>query len=185
MTRLRVRRAQADDGGLVARMGARMFRDAFGPDNRREDMEMYIRANFSDTKIRSELAEPDSRFLILEADGHPKGYARLAVSRPPDCVQGLDPLELVRLYVDLAVAGSGHGSVLMDACCGEALGLGRGSIWLGVWEENARAIRFYRKQGFEHVGSRPFVLGTDVQQDWIMERILTPRGNYRSFSTRS
>jgi ribosomal protein S18 acetylase RimI-like enzyme len=39
-----------------------------------------------------------------------------------------------------------------------------------VWEHNPRAQRFYRKQGFETVGTHRFVLGTDVQTDEVMTR---------------
>jgi RimJ/RimL family protein N-acetyltransferase len=42
------------------------------------------------------------------------------------------------------------------------------SIWLSVWEENPRAIAFYRKMGFRDVGAGRFLVGADLQDDRIM-----------------
>jgi ribosomal protein S18 acetylase RimI-like enzyme len=45
-------------------------------------------------------------------------------------------------------------------------------VWLGVWEKNDRAIRFYEKWGFEKFGETDFLLGDDLQQDWLMRKVL-------------
>jgi ribosomal protein S18 acetylase RimI-like enzyme len=60
----------------------------------------------------------------------------------------------------------------MAAVCAEATAAGGKTLWLGVWERNPRAIRFYEKQGFRDVGSYLFVLGTDPQTDRVMTRAL-------------
>ena len=46
------------------------------------------------------------------------------------------------------------------------------AIWLGVWEENNKAIAFYKRHGFEVFGSHPFKLGGDLQRDLLMKRLL-------------
>ena len=63
---------------------------------------------------------------------------------------------------------------LMDAVCAEAAVLDAGTLWLGVWERNPRAIAFYRKRGFIEVGAHVFRLGDDAQTDLIMQRDLMP-----------
>jgi ribosomal protein S18 acetylase RimI-like enzyme len=60
----------------------------------------------------------------------------------------------------------------MDAVESHARTLGGTRLWLGVWEHNLRAIGFYRKRGFVQCGAQPFLLGTDLQTDWIMNRTL-------------
>ncbi|MFA9491557.1 MAG: GNAT family N-acetyltransferase, partial [Anaerolineales bacterium] len=80
------------------------------------------------------------------------------------------PIELVRIYVEEEVVGQGLGSALMKACLEEIKTNGLGTIWLAVWQKNQRAIDFYKRWGFEKVGVKEFVVGSDVQDDFIMER---------------
>jgi ribosomal protein S18 acetylase RimI-like enzyme len=68
--------------------------------------------------------------------------------------------------------GRGVAQALMASVVGEARALGATALWLGVWERNARAIAFYRKCGFERRGEHPFLLGRDLQTDWVMSRPL-------------
>ncbi|MFN5985877.1 MAG: GNAT family N-acetyltransferase, partial [Chitinophagaceae bacterium] len=41
-------------------------------------------------------------------------------------------------------------------------------LWLGVWEENHKAIQFYKKNGFEVFDQHVFVLGDEKQTDLMM-----------------
>ncbi|MFD2832491.1 GNAT family N-acetyltransferase [Christiangramia antarctica] len=43
------------------------------------------------------------------------------------------------------------------------------NVWLGVWEENLRAIRFYEKNGFVAFDKHIFKLGNDEQTDIMMK----------------
>jgi len=165
-----IRHATEGDAMLIADFGARTFRDAFGPDNRPEDIKQYIASSFSPAKIKAELSSPASTFLLAYEDDRLIGYVKLEDGKTPDSVKGPKPLELVRIYVDPTIIGKGYGSALMKACFEEAKRAGYETIWLGVWEKNERAIKFYKKWGFREVGSQNFVLGSDVQNDLIMVR---------------
>jgi ribosomal protein S18 acetylase RimI-like enzyme len=123
-------------------------------------------------QIERELADPLSIFLLAYQDKRPVGYARLSVGRKPDFVESPDPIELVRIYVETNLIGSGYGSALMQACLEAAQRAGYRSIWLGVWERNVRAIKFYEKWGFKKLGDQEFILGKDIQNDWVMGRSL-------------
>ena len=79
-------------------------------------------------------------------------------------------VEIVRIYADMPWIGKGVGPALMQACLDEAQNRGCALIWLGVWEHNPRAQAFYRKWGFEKIGTHTFMLGADPQTDWIMAR---------------
>jgi GNAT superfamily N-acetyltransferase len=78
----------------------------------------------------------------------------------------------VRIYVEKDWLGKRVGRLLLERCLQEARGRGYGTIWLGVWEKNARAIAFYQKCGFTKCGTHVFRLGQDEQQDWIMQQSL-------------
>jgi ribosomal protein S18 acetylase RimI-like enzyme len=167
-----IRRAISDDAALLAELGARTFQQTFAADNTGEDMASYLALHFSVAQQTAELAHPASTFLIAEVDGQTAGYAKLHAGDPPKDIEGAMPTELDRLYVSQEWLGRGVGEVLMRACLDEASSAGHETLWLGVWERNARAQAFYRKWHFRAVGEHIFQLGADMQRDILMERPL-------------
>lgn len=167
---VRVRRANPTDNVLLSEIGAETFRDAFGAANTPEDMDEYLRSSFSPQVQAAELADRSSLFLIAEVGAETAGYARLRRGKAPDSILGASPVEIVRFYARSPWIGRRVGAALMAACLGEARAMGCDTVWLDVWEENARAIQFYERWGFVVVGAQPFRLGNDVQRDLLMRR---------------
>lgn len=165
-----IRPVLAHEGNLLSELGSRAFYQAFARDNTPENMAAYLAGAFSPDKQAQELTRPGSKFLILEIDGTPAGYAHLQDSPAPECITGNHPVELVRFYLLDGWKGKGIGSRLMQACIDEARGRGADVIWLGVWSENARAIAFYKKCGYSIIGTHSFQLGDELQEDFIMRR---------------
>ncbi len=169
---LTIRRANPEDAGLLAELGARTFSETFADDNSPEDMAAYLAASFNPAQQTAELNDPASTFFIAEVGGLAAGYAQLHAGEPAEGVEGPKPVELVRLYVSREWLGRGVGEALMCACVDGARQRGHGTIWLGVWERNGRAQAFYRKWDFRAVGEHVFQLGSDAQRDILMERAL-------------
>jgi ribosomal protein S18 acetylase RimI-like enzyme len=167
---INVRLATPDDVSLLTELGARTFEETFAADNTPEDMAAYLAASFNVEQQTAELADPDSTFLIAEISGVRAGYAKLNKSQPADGIDGMKPIELVRLYIDRKWLGRGVGEALMRRCLEEAGRAAFKTIWLGVWERNLRAQAFYRKWDFRAVGKHVFQLGEDAQTDILMER---------------
>lgn len=167
---LNIQPASPDDAGIIADMGARTFEAAFRADNRPEDMQQYLSLNFSPARIKEQLSDPASIFLLAYENDRTVGYAMLRKSKKPVSISGPKPVELVRFYVEAGIIGKGYGSALMKSCLEEAKKSGHRTIWLGVWEKNRRAIKFYQKWGFTKVGFQKFVLGSDLQNDHILAR---------------
>lgn len=169
---LTIRRANLEDAGLLAELGARTFSETFAAANSPEDMAAYLAASFHTARQTAELNDPASTFFIAEVGGRAAGYAQLQAGEPAEGVEGTKPVELVRLYVSREWLGRGVGEALMRACVDGARRAGHGTIWLGVWERNGRAQAFYRKWDFRAVGEHVFHLGSDPQRDILMERAL-------------
>jgi ribosomal protein S18 acetylase RimI-like enzyme len=167
-----IRRANLDDAGLLAELGARTFSETFDADNTPEDMAAYLAASFSVARQADELADSASTFFIAEVEGRAAGYAKLHAGEAAEGIEGAKAVELVRLYVSREWLGRGVGEALMRACMDEAQRAGHETIWLGVWERNGRAQAFYRKWNFRAVGEHVFRLGSDPQRDILMERAL-------------
>ena len=167
-----IRQATASDAALLAQLGAGTFSETFAPDNTPENMAAYVAASFSPAKLAAELAQPLTTFLIAEIDEVAVGYAMLHAGAPPQQVRSDQPVELVRLYVSREWHGRGVGESLMQACLDLARQQGYRTLWLGVWERNARARAFYRKWKFQEFGEHVFQLGEDPQNDILMARAL-------------
>jgi ribosomal protein S18 acetylase RimI-like enzyme len=164
------RTATAADAAALAEFAERTFRETFGPDNRPEDMELYIAGSYGADHQRAEILEPALVTLLAEAGGTLAGFVQLRRGKAPACVSGPTPVEIWRFYVDRSWQGRGlAGRMMAEACAGARAGGGQ-TVWLAVWERNARAIAFYRKCGFAVVGEQPFLLGTDQQNDFVMAR---------------
>jgi diamine N-acetyltransferase len=168
-----IRRADATDAAGVAAFAARTFRDTFGQDTSVEDMSLYLESAYSLEQQTAELSSPDILTLLAEGDGATIAFAMVRRNGPmPACVTVPDPVELWRFYVDRPWQGRGVAPALMDAALDAARALDGRSIWLGVWEQNARAIAFYTKRAFVDVGSHQFMLGSDRQTDRVLVRSL-------------
>jgi len=168
-----IRRGQAQDAALLAELGASTFSETFAPDNSPADMAAYLASAFNPAQQAAELTDPSSSFLIAETNGVAVGYAMLRSGNVLENVTGENPIELVRLYVSQESLGSGVGAALMQACIREAEQQGHKTLWLGVWEHNARAQAFYRKWNFTEIGTHIFHLGDDPQTDILMQRALS------------
>lgn len=169
-----IRQAGVEDNERIATLGRETFYDSFSAENHPEDMAVYLDASFNPQQQASEIADALSLFLIAEIEGEAAGYARLLQSPAPPLIQARQPIQLARLYACRRWIGRGVGAALMTACIAESRQRQCGGIWLGVWGKNRRAIRFYHQWGFSEVGSLPFLLGNDRQNDLVLWLPLKP-----------
>lgn len=165
-----IRHATVSDADALSAFAAHVFHETFAPDNDPLDMHAYLTDAFTPVKQAAEIADPSRVCLIAEVGDAMAGYAMLRDDTTDPLVPGGRPVELQRFYVDRAWHGHGVAAQLMAACLHEAAERGGVTLWLGVWERNARAIRFYTKQGFADIGSQEFRLGSDLQTDRVMSR---------------
>ncbi|MFM7706731.1 MAG: GNAT family N-acetyltransferase [Gammaproteobacteria bacterium] len=167
-----MRPATAADAALVAALAEQTFREAFSAQNPPEQMDRHCRENFGVDIQAQEIAAPDRLTLLIESQGRAAGFAQLRWDTPPEVVSATAPGEIQRFYLLQKFHGAGLAATLMSACLEMLRTRGSDVAWLGVWEENPRAIAFYRKQGFVEVGRKVFMVGTDPQRDLVMARTL-------------
>ena len=167
---VRITAATANDIPLLTALGRVTFDQTFARDNTASDMQQYLMENFNEARITEELADPSSNFMLAYVDQEPAGYAKVKANRIPPGVSSTPALEIERIYARQEFLGKNIGKALMEACLEFARTNGYEMVWLGVWEKNLRAIRFYEKWGFTVFGSHLFMLGTDPQTDLLMGR---------------
>jgi len=170
--RIDIRVATLDDAATIARIAERVFVRSFAAGNTPENLAAYLQTAFGEPIQRRELEDASCVYLLAYVDGALAAFALLRIGATEAAVQGDAPVEIQRFYVDHDFHGQGVAAHLMEACVAHALSRGGQTLWLGVWEQNPRAIRFYEKCGFTDVGSHPFVMGSEVQTDRVMVKRL-------------
>lgn len=163
-----IRPATIADAAALSVFARDTFHDTFAAENDPADMAAYLGEAFSPAKQAEELARPERYCLLATVDGALAAYASIIDGEGNDDVAATHPVYLERFYVDRRWHGQGVAAVLMDAMTAHVRALGADVLWLGVWERNAKAIRFYEKQGYETVGAQTFRLGSDLQRDCVM-----------------
>lgn len=157
--------ASGDDSAELADVAAACFPLACPPTVRPEDIAEFVAANLSEVRFAEYLADPRRRVLVARADGRIIGYAMLIRAE-----SDAGPMELSKLYVLADHHRRGAAAALMSHGIDWARQCGATAMWLGVNRDNERAQRFYRKCGFEVTGTRTFRLGSDVENDFVMQR---------------
>ena len=137
--------------------------------NTPEDMEQYLTTSFATSKVQQELSNPDSLFFFAEEENKVIGYLKLNFVSAQTERQNPNAMEIERIYVLKEFHGSGVGQALYQKAIEVAKERRVLYVWLGVWEKNKRALRFYIKNGFVAIDPHTFVLGSDAQTDILMK----------------
>ena len=172
-----IRLARHVDAAALAAFSARTFFDTYAEANDPADMTAHLAAKYGEAIQTAELKNPELVYLLAELGDVLVGFALLHLDHGPQNTELSQPVELVRFYVDKEWHGHGVAQALMGACVDEAIRRGGRTLWLAVWQENARAIAFYRKAGFTIGGSVTFHLGSQRQNDHMMTLALESTGS--------
>lgn len=173
-----IRRAVPADAAALAVLAAATFPLACPPHTTDEAKAAFIRSVLSEERFAGYLADPTRAILVDDdGNGHLRGYTMLVFGEPSDAdaassVTLRPTVELSKCYVLPSHQGYGTSGMLMAASLATAGEWGAAGIWLGVNEENARAIRFYEKSGFAKVGRKSFLVGDRYESDYVLERPL-------------
>lgn len=164
---MQVLRATAADAQELSRLSAAVFPLGCPANTRPEDLAEYINRELTPERFRMMLEDDRVVLLVLKRSHGLAGYA--LVARGAAHPQLISPVqcELRKFYVDAAYHGRGAANVLMEEVLAATP---NASLWLSVFSGNRRAISFYRRWGFQMFGSQDFLVGTDRQKDYLMQR---------------
>jgi ribosomal protein S18 acetylase RimI-like enzyme len=166
---LSIRQADISDVKIICALGATTFYEAYYEQDESSDLADYVLESFSPAQIKKEFNDANSTFFIAELNGKAVGYAKLRENSAVACLENENAVELHRIYILERAKGKGVGGKLLNRCFETARAKGYETIWLGVWEENPAAIRFYEKTGFAKVGELEFPYGENVGTNYVMK----------------
>jgi diamine N-acetyltransferase len=172
MENIGIRKATERDLDLLQRIGRQTFSETFSAANTEENMKQYLQEGFSTEKLMGELRDPNAVFYVALLGTDVIGYLKLNVGQSQTELKDESALEIERIYVLKEFHGSKVGQLLFEKAIQTARQKHLDYVWLGVWEENPRAINFYKKNGFVAFGKHTFRLGQDEQTDIMMKRYL-------------
>ncbi|WP_420603422.1 GNAT family N-acetyltransferase [Flagellimonas sp.] len=165
---LSIERCTAVDLDNLVQISKDTFIAAFETQNDPEDFKKYMDFAFSKEKLQSELENKSTQFYFVFDHKEKIGYIKLNKGEAQTDINDTDSLELERIYVIQSHQGRGIGEWLLQQVKQLAHKEGLNYVWLGVWEKNKAAIRFYLKHGFVKFGTHPYYIGKDKQTDWLM-----------------
>lgn len=166
---IQIRTAGTADARLISVLATVTFYEAYFEQDSPSGLADYLVESFSVTQIESELAVPDSTFFIAYQNEKAVGYAKLLRNSKVDCIKSENSIELKRIYLVERVWRTGVGEKLLNHCLIAAKQSGHDTLWLGVWQENRRGLRFYEKHGFKKAGTLEFPYGDDVGINDVMQ----------------
>lgn len=172
MSTLIIRIAGKNDAELIADISRQAFYETFASQNTQDNMDIFMTKQFSRQQLIEEVGNAGNIFLLAYDGDEVAGYVRLKESALKKDLDKMESIEIARLYALTNKIGTGVGSFLMQQSIDITKKMNKNKIWLGVWEKNYRAILFYKKWGFEIFSEQDFVLGKDIQRDWLMQKYL-------------
>lgn len=156
----------------LQKIGKQTFYETFSESNTESDMNTYFAKNNSSEKLKTELNNPNSKFYFANLNQKPIGYLKLNFDNAQTEINDPNAMEIERIYVLKNFQNKKVGQILLDKAVEIAKLKKINFIWLGVWEQNLKAIRFYNKNSFFEFDKHIFKLGNDDQTDLMMKRIL-------------
>ena len=172
MENITVKKIMPVDIGQLQKVSKQTFWETFSASNSEENMTNYLEESFSVEKLTDELNNEHSDFYFALLDEKVIGYLKLNFGQSQTELQDNKALEIERIYVLQEFHGKKVGQVLYEKALQIAGQVNADYVWLGVWEENLRAIGFYKKNGFVAFDKHIFKLGGDEQTDIMMKKVL-------------
>jgi ribosomal protein S18 acetylase RimI-like enzyme len=156
----------------LQQIGRQTFSETFAESNTAENMAKYLEEAYSHEKLSAELNNLNSFFYFAMLGEKVIGYLKINMGGSQTELKDNDALEIERIYVLKDYHGKKVGQLLFDKAIAIAKQQHLAYVWLGVWEENKRALQFYTKNGFVEFDQHVFVLGDEAQTDIMMKLVL-------------
>ena len=172
MKNIQIQRVTLSEIQQLQIIGRQTFQETFSESNSEMNMKTYLEEGFSEEKLITELNDKNAEFYFSKSNNEVIGYLKLNFGDSQTELKDNKALEIERIYVSKEFHGKSVGQLLYNKAIEIAKQKNADYVWLGVWEENPRAIRFYKKNGFVEFDKHIFKLGDDEQTDIMMKLML-------------
>lgn len=166
---IHIKRAKLEHANLLAELSVKAFLPAHGHSSPKADIESYITTNFSLKNFKKELTNHNFIYYLMYHNKKLAGFSKVIFNTPTKHIVEKNITKMERLYLLKEFYGMHLGTKLMEINIELVKKRKQEGIWIEVWTENLRAIKFYTKMGFEIVGSSNFTISkTHSNPNYIM-----------------
>lgn len=169
MANIQIQKMSLAEIDQLQKIGRQTFKETFSESNSEENMKNYLEEGFSKDKLIAELNDKNAEFYFARLEEEVIGYLKVNFGDSQTELKDSKALEIERIYVAKEFHGKSIGQLLYNKAIEVAKQKSSEYVWLGVWEENPRAISFYKKNGFVEFDKHIFKLGNDEQTDIMMK----------------
>lgn len=169
MSHFEIRKATRDDCSTLHDLAVTTFLETYSSVNSEENMQNYLSENYSEEQLTLEMDNPFSEFYLAFLAQKAIGFLKINFGEAQTELKDNQSLEIERIYVLSEFHGKKIGQLLFDKALEIARAHQSKYVWLGVWEQNSKAIRFYQKNGLTEFDNHIFKLGSEEQIDILMK----------------
>ncbi|OAS19310.1 GNAT family N-acetyltransferase [Paenibacillus oryzisoli] len=169
---LHIHKCSFDDISKLQEISVETFTETFKDQNTSESLHAYLNKAFNLIQLEKEVWNPLSQFFFIYMNDEVAGYLKVNTNEAQSEAMGDDSLEIERIYIKGKFQGHGLGKYLLNTAIETAMACDMKRVWLGVWEENEKAIAFYKKMGFIQTGAHSFYMGEEEQIDLVLTKLL-------------
>ncbi len=167
---IRLKHCKEKNLAQLVKISKETFSNAFESDNDPNDFKSYLNSAFSENTLLDQLRNKNSLFYFVYLAKTLVGYFKINEFEAQSDIKEAKGLELERIYVLEEYQGKQIGLQVLEKVTSLAKQKNKTYIWLGVWERNIRAIKWYQNNSFKKFGTHPYFIGADKQTDWLMKK---------------
>lgn len=167
-----IKKCNLEDINTLQTVAQQTFYETFAAVNTEQDIQDYLTNVLSQTALKQQLNNPHSSFYLLQINNQIAGYLKLNIETAQTEDNDPTAMEIERIYLLQTFQGQNLGKILLNKAIELAKEQQKSYIWLGVWENNSKALAFYKKNDFYKTGEHSFLLGDDNQTDYILRKDL-------------
>ncbi|MDF2567445.1 MAG: Prolyl aminopeptidase, partial [Oscillospiraceae bacterium] len=168
-----IEKCTLDDLDTLKEISCKTFRDTYAHLNSEDSVNAYLENTYNHDKLQSEILNSESSFYFIFMGGYLAGYLKLNEHKAQTDIHDPDSIEIERIYVLRGYQGKGLGRYMIDKAVEVTTIREKSYLWLGVWEFNEKAIRFYNNNGFCKIGEHSFFVGDEEQTDYLLRKDIT------------
>jgi len=169
LEKIEIQKVSISDIDELQKISRDTFFETFAHSTSKENMLDYLENNFSKEQLSKEIEQEHSEFYFAKLEDAVIGYLKINYSVAQTELNDQKSLEVERIYIVREYYRKGVGQLLLNFALQIAKQQQMDYVWLGVWEENHRAIQFYLKNGFITFDKHVFMLGDEAQTDYMMK----------------
>ena len=163
-----IRKAELNDLNNLAVLKQQVWISTYATEGLVNEFSSYVLSEYSVDNVRTSITDKNKLTLIATYNNALVGCVEILLT-PQSPLKEIEPsIEISSLYVLERFQGLGIGKKLLVKCLNQIKQINHNKIWLTVYYKNQRAIDFYLRQNFNHIGEMDFLLGDEKHKNYIL-----------------